>query len=250
MVSFINDIENVDMYLLTEKTQLSIDRSLNEMKNDLNFLNIIEYQESCNSFFEDGNENTEVELKKKSFISNAIDRVLKILKNIKDYIKTLLESFSTSFGDKLTTAEYMQSSIAQAQFSTDIKYITDFIDKKYLEARPLVKKIAKLTNKDAESVARFCDSVTNFVHKKGKTILKVGAILTLARLLKKRMNDFLNLSDETQDILNQIKGKNLEGAHVSLIGKFANSIFGLSRLSGEVMNSLNSSIKLFNKYSK
>ena len=64
------------------------------------------------------------------------------------------------------------------------------------------------------------------------------------------MNDFLNLSDETQDILNQIKGKNLEGAHVSLIGKFANSIFGLSRLSGEVMNSLNSSIKLFNKYSK
>lgn len=243
MKSYMNILSGSSVDLLAEKTSLYIEKCSNEIESDVNFIKIIEYKEACGTFFENGDES--VDLKKKSFISNAIEKIMDILKKIKEYIS----SFLVGLGNKITENEYLSSETAQIRFNSDVQYIYDFLDKKYLEARPIVKKISKLTGKNAEDVASFCDSVTNFVAKKGKTVLKVGVILFLANKIKKKTEGLLHLSNETEGAINQIKGKNIAGQNLSLLSRFANSLFGLTRLAGSLTTDLFSALNLYNKES-
>lgn len=240
MEAYMNDIANDSFELSRRKASLYVEKCMMEIENDINSLEILERTSTYKSkLSKDNNDNASDNAdKKESFCSRIIAKIKNILKKIRDGIREFMYNLKISFGDGgITKSEYLSSDTATLEFTTDIREIYDFIDKRYAESKPIVRMLSNFTSIDIVKMEKWCDTVNNYVVKHGTTILKSGTTYVIAKGLESLINKQNGLTSDFEKAFDRITNKSLReeekngNKKYSVISKFANSLFGLVELS-------------------
>lgn len=255
MEAYMNDIANDSFELSRRKASLYVEKCMMEIENDINSLEILERTSTYKSVFEDAAQqnavNAQTEEKKKSLAGRIIDKIIGILSKIVDAIKEFFYNIKASFGHSLTVEDYMSSNTVKLEFEEDMRQIATFVDQQYAEARPIVSRIAKLTNTDVLKVEKWCDAVSNFAVKKGKFVLKAAATVGFCKMLERTLSKHLKLSDEFKAAMDKMKGKNLDpNKKYGILSRFANGMMGLSEIALGGLNEIYKTTDMVTKVSK
>lgn len=124
--------------------------------------------------------------------------ILAILDKVDSLIRGFFDSFKIFSDNRLTADKYMNSETAEVRLDADLFEMEKRVDKAYLEARPVIKKISTATGAELEKVAKKCDDITDFVNNNGSKIVDTGVNVVSTVAVDKLVNKCASQMDDVK----------------------------------------------------
>lgn len=157
----------------------------------LNILGIYEQE----MFTEDGEES---DAKSDGVFQKLKSAILAMLDKIGNVINGFLDSMKSLSKDRMTYDDYINSSTGQVRLSGDLFTIQKKLDNEYARMRPIVSKIAKMTDSDIEEVEKVCDSVTSNIHSYGSLYAHTAGQIAKSVAINKLSDHVVNQMEDVQ----------------------------------------------------
>lgn len=123
--------------------------------------------------------------------------ILSILGKIGNIVTGFLDGMKVFSKNRITYGDYINSETGQIRLSDDLFAIQKKLDDEYRRMRPVISKIAQMTDSDIEQVEKICDTVTENIHNYGRIYGSMAVQIVEARAINELSN---HIVDQMKDV--------------------------------------------------